>query len=166
MTRSFLPSWPDLFRPSRFNWQSPATVIEIAGSSPAMTRLIVPAMRSAPESSSRGKNFSALRPDLRQRMPAVVAGISRSVLQATMYEERKKGSGTPNDADPYPPHLSMRRALCKARSPFGVPPRLCASGTIHPKAQPGPGFVTQRPNAAGVPPAPVALPAMHLARRS
>jgi hypothetical protein len=55
-----------------------------------MTRLIVPAMRSAPEASSRDENFSALRPDLRQRMPAVVAGISRSLLRATMYEERKK----------------------------------------------------------------------------
>ena len=39
-------------------------------------------------------------------------------------------------------------------------------GVFHPKAQPGPGFVTQRPNAAGVLPADVALPAMHLARRS
>jgi ABC-type thiamine transport system ATPase subunit len=55
-----------------------------------MTRFIVLAVRSAPESSSRDENFSALRPDLRQRMPAVVAGISRSVLRATMYEERKK----------------------------------------------------------------------------
>jgi hypothetical protein len=82
------------------------------------------AMRSAPESSSRGKNFFALRTDLRQRMPAVDAGTSRSELRATMYERRKKESGTPNDAEPYPPHLSMRRALCKARSPIGVPPRL------------------------------------------
>ena len=41
--------------------------------------------------------------------------------------------------------LRVRRAHCTARSPLGVPPRLCANGTIHPKAQPGPGFVTQRP---------------------
>jgi hypothetical protein len=33
------------------------------------------AMRSAPESSLRGKNFSALRTDLRQRTPAVDTGI-------------------------------------------------------------------------------------------
>jgi hypothetical protein len=56
-------------------WQSRATIIEIAGSSLAMTSLIVLAMRSAPESSSRGKNFFALCTDLRQRRPAVVAGI-------------------------------------------------------------------------------------------
>src|SRR3984957_8034659 len=36
----------------------------------------------------------------------------------------------------------VRRAQSAARSPLGVPPRLSAIGTIHPKAQPGPGFVT------------------------
>jgi hypothetical protein len=35
-----------------------------------------------------------------------------------------KGSGTPKGADHHPPHLSMRRAPCKARPPSGVPPRL------------------------------------------
>ena len=80
--------------------------------------------------------------------------------------KEEKESGTPINAGPYPPHLSMRRALCKARSPIGVPPRLSACGTIHPKAQPGPGFVTHRLNEAGSPPARVAHPAMHLARRS
>ena len=39
------------------------------------TKKAVPAMRSAPESSSRDENFSALRTDLRQRMPAVDTGI-------------------------------------------------------------------------------------------
>src|SRR5580698_7583413 len=38
--------------------------------------------------------------------------------------------------------LRVRRAQSAARSPLGVPPRLCAIGTIRPKAQPGPGFVT------------------------
>ena len=42
---------------------------------PGMTSFIVLAMRPAPESSSRGKNFFAFRTDLRQRMPAVDAGI-------------------------------------------------------------------------------------------
>src|SRR5258708_31787028 len=44
-----------------------------------------------------------------------------------------KGSGTPTDADQHPPHLAMRRAPCKARSPFGVPPRLSPKGVSHPK---------------------------------
>jgi hypothetical protein len=38
----------------------------------------------------------------------------------------------------------VRRAQSAARSPLGVPPRLYAIGTIHPKAQPGPGFVTHQ----------------------
>jgi hypothetical protein len=45
-------------------------------------------------------------------------------------KERNKGSGTPADADQHPPHLAMRRAPCKARSPFGVPPRLSPKGII------------------------------------
>ena len=56
----------------------PAPPYWIAGSSPAMTTRAsnpVLAMRSAPESSSRGKNFFALRTDLRQRTPAVDTGI-------------------------------------------------------------------------------------------
>src|ERR1700688_3996620 len=48
-------------------------------------------------------------------------------------KERNKGSGTPTDADQHPPHLAMRRAPCKARSPFGVPPRLSPEGVSHPK---------------------------------
>src|SRR5271169_6779454 len=48
-------------------------------------------------------------------------------------KERNKGSGTPADADQHPPHLAMRRAPCKARSPFGVPPRLLPKGVSHPK---------------------------------
>jgi hypothetical protein len=85
-----LLSWPDLFRPSRFKWQSRATTIEIAGSSPAMTRFIVLAVRSAPGSSSRDGNFSTLRTDLRQRTPAVVTGTSRSLLRATNESVRKR----------------------------------------------------------------------------
>jgi hypothetical protein len=81
------------------SWQSRATVIEIAGSSPAMTRLIVLAMRSAPEASSRSKNFFTLRTDLRQRMPAVVAGILTIFASSHVSRtEEKQGSGTPTDA--------------------------------------------------------------------
>ena len=102
-------------------------------------------MRSAPESSSRDENFSALRTDLRQRTPAVATGISRSALRATKCKNGKKqGSGTPTDAYPTSAPFRVRRAQSAARSPLGVPPRLCANGTIHPKAQPGPGFVTHR----------------------
>jgi hypothetical protein len=45
-------------------------------------------MRSAPESSSRDENFSALRPDLRQRMPAVVAGSL--TIRALSHDVRRK----------------------------------------------------------------------------
>src|SRR3984957_4432796 len=104
---------------------------------------LVLAMRFAPESSSRGKNFSALRTDLRQRMPAVDTGTSRSELRATKCKNGKKqGSGTPGAAIPTAAPWGVRRARSAARSPLGVPPRLSAIGTIHPKAQPGPGFVT------------------------
>ena len=69
---------------------------------------------------------------------------SRSALWATLYERRKQGSGTPTDAYPTSAPFRVRRAQSAARSPLGVPPRLCANGTIHPKAQPGPGFVTHQ----------------------
>ena len=70
---------------------------------------------------------------------------SRSVLRATnVRTEEKQGSGTPTDAYPTSAPLRVRRAQSAARSPLGVPPRLCANGTIHPKAQPGPGFVTHQ----------------------
>src|SRR5580700_7883209 len=46
-----------------------------------------------------------------------------------------KGSGTPTNADYHPPHLSMWLALCKARSPVGVPPRLLPKGVIVPEAR-------------------------------
>jgi hypothetical protein len=58
--------------------------------------------------------------------------------------EEKQGSGTPTDAYPTSAPCGVRRARSAARSPLGVPPRLCAIGTIHPKAQPGPGFVTHQ----------------------
>ncbi len=42
---------------------------------------------------------------------------------ALRLQQQIKGGGTPVDADPYPPHLTVRLAPCKARSPAGVPPR-------------------------------------------
>ena len=102
-------------------------------------------MRSAPKSSSRDENFFALRTDLRQRTPAVDTGIL--TICASSHEcknGKKQGSGTPTDAYPTSAPLRVRRAQSAARSPLGVPPRLCANGTIHPKAQPGPGFVTHQ----------------------
>ena len=136
----------------------------IGSPSLAMTRFIVLAMRSAPESSSRDENFSALRPDLRQRMPAVVAGSLTICASSHDQEEKKARKRNADRRVSYLRTLAVRRAQSAARSPLGVPPRLYANGTIHPKAQPGPGFVTHGPNAAGSPPARVALPAMHLAR--
>jgi hypothetical protein len=65
----------------------------------AMTSGIVLAMRSAPESSSRDENFFALRTDLRQRIPAVVAGIlTIRVSSHVVRKKEKQGSGTPTDA--------------------------------------------------------------------
>jgi len=150
-------------RSSRFIWQRPAIVIEIAGSSPAMTSLLVLAMRSAPESSSRGKNSLLSAPifarECRRWLPA-----SHDLRFEPRSRRKESKEAERRQTRILPPHLAVRRAQSAARSPLGVPPRLYANGTIHPKAQPGPGFVTHGPNAAGSPPARVALPAMHLAR--
>ena len=78
-------------------------------------------MRSAPESSSHGKNSSALRTDLRQRMPAVVTGISRSALRATFHERKKSKEAERRQTRILPPHLSgaaraERCALASRRS--------------------------------------------------
>src|SRR5580704_4734704 len=78
----------------------------------------------------------ALGTDLRQKAQAVVAGAV--TINASSYKckrKKKKESGTPKNADPYPPHLWVRLAPCKARSPIGVPPRLSPKGVIVPKAQ-------------------------------
>ena len=69
-------------------------------------------------------------------MPAVVTGIL--TINASSYEckrKKKKESGTPKDADPYPLYLAVQLAPCKARSPIGVPPRFSPKGVIVPKAQ-------------------------------
>ena len=62
--------------------------------------------------------------------------IDRGALASSFRSpEREKGSGTPVDADPYPPHPAVRLAPCKARSPAGVPLAALVKGTFVPKAQ-------------------------------
>ena len=46
---------------------------------------------------------------------------------------KQRGSGTPRDASSKPA-LAARGALCGARSPLGVPPRLWPEGQLVPKA--------------------------------
>jgi hypothetical protein len=100
-------------------------------------------MRSAPESSSRGKNSPLSAPIFAREHRRWLPVSSRSAHRTTKCKNGKKqGSGTPTDAYPTSAPFRVRRAQSAARSPLGVPPRLCAIGTIHPKAQPGPGFVT------------------------
>jgi hypothetical protein len=81
-------------------------------------------------------NAFAFRTDLRQKAQAVVAGAV--TINASSHErksKKKKESGTPKDADPYPLYLAVQLAPCKARSPIGVPPRVSPKGVIVPKAQ-------------------------------
>jgi hypothetical protein len=71
--------------------------------------------------------------DLRRKAPAVDPAAVTIMLCKTKLsasQEINKGSGTPKNADPYSPHLAMRLAPCKARSPSGVPPRLSPKGII------------------------------------
>ena len=71
-------------------------------------------MRFASELLFKLKELPALRTDLRQRMPAVVAGSL--TIRALSHECKKeeKESGTPINAGPYPPHLRAARALQSA----------------------------------------------------
>ena len=90
--------------------------------------VVTPAMRS--------HEVLALRIDLRQKAQAV--GASAVTINASSHEckrKKKKESGTPKNADPYPLYLAVQLAPCKARSPIGVPPRLSPKGVIVPKAQ-------------------------------
>jgi hypothetical protein len=116
--------------------RGPLTLTRFARSTSPRTRGevtsdLVLAMRFAPESSSRDRSFSALRADLRQRMPAVDAGIL--TICASSHECKKEES---NEAErrqtrSQPPHPSgVRCAQSAARSPLGVPPRLSATGSI------------------------------------
>jgi hypothetical protein len=78
-------------------------------------------------------------PNLRQITPAVegrsITIGARRKNKRTNERTEIKGSRTPRDAVPQPPHLSMRRAACNPRSPLGVPLRLSPRGLSSPKAQ-------------------------------
>ena len=128
---------------------------------------LVLAMRFAPESSSRHKISSLSAPIFAREYRRWMPVVSRSALRATNVRTEESKEAERRETRSQPPHL----ARCGARRALRA--RLSAShhgslpvGVFHPKAQPGPGFVTHRPNKAGSPPARVAHPAMHLARRS
>jgi hypothetical protein len=120
-------------------------------------------------------------PDLRQMTPAVASGFhhdhalhvgwakARSAVptgsvsvgfaaaQPTLQtNKRKKGSGTPKDAEHHPPHLAVRRCPDGGSTPSGVPPRLLPEGVVVPKAQLGPGFPDHGADKRRVTPAGVA----------
>jgi hypothetical protein len=76
-----------------------------------------------PESSRSG---SRRRPDVTSSDPDCNEAIKT---------KQRKGSGTPAGANIDPPQLSLRCALCKARTPSGVPQRLLPKGLFIPKAQ-------------------------------
>ena len=69
-------------------------------------------------------------PDLRQKAPAVDPAAVTIMFCKPRRRKEIKGSGTPKNAGPQPPHLATRLAPCKARSPSGVPPRLSPKGII------------------------------------
>ena len=87
---------------------------------------------------------------------------------------REKGSGTPVDADPYPPHPAVRLCCLASRSPAGVPLAALAKGTFVPKAQRQAMFpatwperlILDRPTGRGAHAAPRALPAPRLSQSS
>jgi hypothetical protein len=106
-----------------------------------------------------------------------------SARSCSAVQQQIKGGGTPVDADPYPPHLTVRLAPCKARSPAGVPPRFSPKGLSSPRLSVRPCFLRlgrsvwsakpaptggRRPRAAprALPAPACPSPAMHLARRS
>jgi hypothetical protein len=66
------------------------------------------------------------------RIGKVRSAIHHSPL-AFFLPSSKRGGRTPTNAVYQPPHLAMRRAPCRARSPVGVPPRLSPKGISHPK---------------------------------
>ena len=83
---------------------------------------------------SRGAIFVGAA-DFQILAPRLLVSIEELWLLPFAPWNREKGSGTPVDADPYPPHPAVRLAPCKARSPAGVPLAALAKGTLVPKAQ-------------------------------
>jgi hypothetical protein len=155
--------------------RAPSTMLRYAthGPPPPLSRgrmQTIPFSRcgSHPSCCSR-TNFFALRTDLRQRTPAVDAGILTICASSHECKKRKQGSGTPTDADlPTAPKRGAARAeRCALAS--RRPTTALAKGTLVPKAQlqarlPGtwfhqalPGVSCPSPVAA--PHAPVVMPA-------
>src|SRR5579862_1575373 len=97
-----------------------------------MTRFPVLAMRCASEAcpSARGEAAKLFRTSSGQEK----LRARRNRRMGKNERRKKKGSGTPKDADPYPPHPAVRLAPCGAfacrRSTTAL-----ARGTPVPKAQ-------------------------------
>src|SRR6202021_2272202 len=88
-------------------------------------------MRSAPESSLRGKNFSLFAPIFVREHQRWMPIPSRSALRATNVRTEESKEAERRETRSQPPHpCGVRRAQSAARSPLGVPPRLSAIGSI------------------------------------
>ena len=71
-------------------------------------------------------------------------------LQTATNKQKRKKDAERRKAQTYPPQLALRRAPCRARSPSGVPPRLCPRDSRIPRCDSGPGFAALAPWMAGV----------------
>src|SRR6202034_2165035 len=76
------------------------------------------------------QEFLALRTDLRQRMPPVVAGSLTICALSHECKKRRKRKAERRSTRVRIHRTCVRRAPCKRRSPIGVPPRLSACGSI------------------------------------
>src|SRR5580692_11420599 len=87
-------------------------------------------------SNKKPRKFLALRTDLRQKAQAVVAGAV--TINASSHECKRKKKRKAERRRTLIRILRtfwVRLALCKGRSPIGVPPRFSPKGVIVPKAQ-------------------------------
>src|SRR5579863_5376821 len=83
-----------------------------------------------------------LRPHRRPGFSCAQPGLRNKQTEKKDAERRKTQT--------YPPQLALRRAPCRARSPSGVPPRLCPWDSRIPRCDFGPGFAERAPKVAGV----------------
>ena len=146
-----LPSWPDLFRPSRSIWHRPTQLIEIVAARPAMTRGY-----SFPRRVFRGR---AVKSILSSSAPDECGAFS-----LLPFATEAKGSGTPTGVSSNLRTGQVRRRANAPASPVGVPPRLSPRGLTSPKAQPRPCFLGR--GLAGVTDLRLSQSSEHLARRS
>jgi hypothetical protein len=123
------------------------------------TRVIVTCTKQSHE-------LLALRTDLRQRMPAVDAGTLTIRASSHECKKRRKGKRNADQRGSVSTALARGARFAKRARQSAFHHGPLPVGVFHPKAQPGPGFVTHAAHAAGPPPAGVAHPATHLARRS